>query len=189
MQPRQLTGLLADWHDRPDDPSVAEAVARRVYDELRGMARRRLAANDSVGISPTELVHEAWMRLEASDAAFRDRYHFFRLAAMCMRQLLVDEARQRMAAKRGAGIRPVTLRHVSLNDERMNAEILDLDRALADLEADYPRQAEVVVLHFFGGLALADVGKLNGTSRATARRDWQFARACLLAALKEDADG
>lgn len=186
LKPQQLTELLTDWRERPEDASVAEALARLVYDDLRAMAARRLSDTDGAPVSPTELVHEAWLRLDASKADFNDRYHFFRLAALCMRQLLVDLARQRQAAKRGADFCRVTLERVGFDDARIEPEVLDLNRALAALEVSHARHAELALLHCFGGLSLVEIAELNGTSRATAKRDWKFARAWLLAQLKAD---
>lgn len=189
LNPQQLTELLTDWRERPDDAGIAEALARQVYDDLRAMAGRRLGDTGQAHVSPTELVHEAWLRLEASQASFNDRHHFFRLAALCMRQLLVDLARQRQALKRGADYHRVTLEQVGLEDDRMAPDVLDLDRGLAGLEASHPRHAELVLLHCFGGFSLVEIAGINGTSRATAKRDWKFARAWLLSVLGDDEQG
>jgi RNA polymerase sigma factor (TIGR02999 family) len=184
LESRQLTGLLTDWQEQPEDPKVAEALARQVYNDLHTMARRRVNGNDHLPISPTELVSEAWLRLESSDRGFNDRYHFFRLASLCMRQLLVDLARQGLAAKRGAEYRQVTLKQVGFDNEQIKPEVLDLDRALKRLSQSHARPAEVALLHCFGGLGLVEAGELLGISRATVKRDWQFARAWLLAELQ-----
>ncbi len=167
---------------------MAESLARRVYDELHAMAQRRVSGNNAAQISPTELVHEAWLRMEAAATPFRDRRHFFRLAAMCMRQLLVDLARSRMAAKRGANHHRVTLQQVGSDDDLLEPEVLDLDRALNRLKESHPRHAEIVLLHCFGGISLVEIAGLNGTSRATVKRDWKFARAWLLAELQGERD-
>lgn len=188
MNPQQLTQLLTDWRERPNDQLVAEALARRVYEELRAMASRRLGHMNQIHVSPTELVHEAWLRLEASETSFSNRQHFFRLAALCMRQLLVDLARQRKAVKRGADLCRVTLELVSCEDDRIAPEVLDLEEALRALEQSHPRHAELVLLHCFGGLTLAEIADISGTSLSTAKRDRKFARAWLLTAVREARD-
>lgn len=156
-----------------------------VYAELRAIAARHLRGERAGHtLSPTALVHEAWMRLDADDAlAPADRRQFFAIAARRMRQVLIDHARQRDAAKRGGPAREaVTLS--SLADESTGGvDLLALEQALDRLQALDARKAQVVELRYFGGLDMADIASVLGISRATAQRDWEVARSFLFQAL------
>ena len=156
-----------------------------VYDELRALAAQHLR-NERGGhtLSPTALVHEAWLRLSA-EATFvpENRRHFFAIAARRMRQALVDHARHRDAAKRGGPDREaVTLSALGASDDR-GIDTLALDQALTQLEALDARKARVVELRYFAGLEMADIAGLLDISRATAQRDWEVARTFLYEAL------
>lgn len=153
-----------------------------VYDELRQIAARRLAQErPGHTLSPTALVHEAWMRLDGDDSlAPGDRRQFFAIAARRMRQVLVDHARRRDAAKRDGGVREaITLSGFA--DERAEGtfDVLALDQALERLEAMDPRKARVVELRYFAGLEMTEIAQVLDISRATAQRDWEVARAFL----------
>jgi RNA polymerase sigma factor (TIGR02999 family) len=152
-----------------------------VYDELRALAAKHLR-NERSGhtLSPTALVHEAYLRL-AGDATFtpQNRRQFFAVAARRMRQALVDHARHRDAAKRGGPEREaVTLSALGESDER-NLDALALDQALTRLETLDLRKARVVELRYFAGLEMGDIADLLDVSRATAQRDWEVARTFL----------
>lgn len=167
------------------DPRADAELLPLIYDELRRIAAHHLA-RERAGhtLSPTALVHEAWMRL-AGDASFapEDRRQFYAVAARRMRQVLVDHARQRDSAKRGGGQSPVTLD--GLADERgaVSVDVLALDQALEQLDALDPRKTRVVELRYFAGLEMAEIADVLGISRATAQRDWDVARAFLFEAL------
>lgn len=159
-----------------------------VQSDLRAIAHReRLLGNASPTLSTTALVNEAWLKLREGrlpDAI--DRRMFFGIAARAMRQILVDYARERRAAKRGGG-KP----HDSLSaaDQVVSAEaptdeLLALDDALAALERTNERAAEVVQLRYFGGLADAEIGEVLGIDESTVRRDWLKARGWLHERLK-----
>lgn len=156
-----------------------------VYAELRAIAARYLR-NERPGhtLSPTALVHEAWMRLDGDGRlAPGDRRQFFAIAARRMRQVLVDHARQRDAAKRGGGAREaVTLSSLAGADDA-GVDLLALEQALAQLQAFDARKVQVVELRYFGGLEMADIAEVLGISRATAQRDWEVARTFLYQAL------
>lgn len=184
-----ITRLLSDWQSRPEDSGAAEALARRVYGELHDIARGRLARTPGAPLAPTELVSETWLRIQAAGSQFRDRKHFFRLASVCMRHLLVDLARERLAAKRGGPLHPVTLSTSAGHDTGLETDVLDLDRALEALRLQHPGHAEVVELHCFGGLGFAEVSELTGASLATVKRRWKFARAWLIDALRASGHG
>lgn len=170
--------------------SAGEAAAHAdllplVYQELRRIAARHLSGERAGHtLSPTALVHEAWLRLSA-EARFapEDRRQFFAIAARRMRQVLVDHARRRDAAKRGGGERAeVTLSGLA-EDGGDPVDILALDQALQRLEAADARKAQVVELRYFAGIEMTDIADLLGVSRATAQRDWEVARAFLFDAL------
>jgi len=157
-----------------------------VYHELRALAARQLGGERAGHtLSPTALVHEAYLRLtDDASLAPGDRRQFFAIAARRMRQVLIDHARHRDAAKRGGPVREaITLS--SLADESANDGIdaLALDQALTRLEAMDARKAQVVELRYFAGLEMIDIADLLGVSRATAQRDWEVARTFLFQAL------
>jgi RNA polymerase sigma factor (TIGR02999 family) len=145
------------------------------------MARRRLAREHSANtLQTTDLVHEAYLRLiDQRRVDWRDRGHFLALAATMMRRVLVDRARARRAGKRGAGGTPVTLTDAVAAGLDPAMEVLDVDRAVERLAADYPRPARVVELRFFGGLELSEIGAVLDVAERTVKRDWAFARAWL----------
>lgn len=180
-----LTEWLRAWQAQPGGPRMDARVMEAVYGELRRLAAQRLAGESRSALTPTELVHETWVRLKPPHAPIADRNAFLRLASVAMRNLLVDQARDRLAGKRGGAHKAVTLS--LLSDESSQAyddtRMLDLDRALAALGAEHPRHAEAIVLRAFGGLALDEVAAALGISLATVKRDLAFARAWLLQAL------
>lgn len=187
LAPSDVTQVLARL--RSGEAGAADQLAPLVYAELRrlaGAAMRRERAEHTW--QPTELVHEAYMRLvTAPHPAWRDRRQFYGLAARVMRQVLVDHARGRARAKRDGGAR-VTL------DEGIAApaaavDALALDGALDQLAAADARAARVVELRYFAGLTLEEVAEVVGASLATVKRDWHFARAFLRLALNDGAHG
>lgn len=160
-----------------------------VYADLRRIAARHLAGERAGHtLSPTALVHEAWLRLSTETAfAPEDRRRYFAIAARRMRQVLVDHARRRDAAKRGGGGGGGERAEVTLSgladDGGDRLDVLALDQALERLEAADARKAQVVELRYFTGIEMSDIAELLGISRATAQRDWDVARAFLLDAL------
>jgi RNA polymerase sigma factor (TIGR02999 family) len=179
----QVTKIL-DRLDGPDGPAAQELLPL-VYEELRRLARayfdRQGAAHT---LQPTALVHEAFMRLaDDRGADWSGRDHFFAVAAMAMRQILVDHARRRKARKRGGDWDRVTL-EAAVAPSGTDLDVVDLDEALQRLAAHDPRQARVVTLRFFGGLSNEAVADVLGVSRATVANDWRFARAWLAGELR-----
>jgi RNA polymerase sigma factor (TIGR02999 family) len=166
---------------REGDESARERLFPVVYEELRRAARLQLA-RETPGhtLQPTALVHEAFLKLAGPAAgAARDRGHFIALAARAMRQILVDHARRRRAAKRGAGEEPVRITNEAVGVGMPIDELITLDDALERLDALDPRLRQVVELRFFGGLSEDEVARhLNVTPR-TVQRDWVKARAFL----------
>lgn len=163
----------------------AQALGRLyelVYSELHTLARHRLSSErGDHTLQPTALVHEVFLRLSPEQRSFDDSRHFFGAAGRAMRQVLVDHARRRSAEKRGGQLRRVTLQGLEplCGSEAELGRVLDVDAALAKLEAEHPRKARVVELRFFCGLQMKEVASALGVSRQTAQLDWDFARAWL----------
>lgn len=166
------------------DNASLDAVFERVYAELRALAAARLASQPGENtLSATALVHESYLKLsEAAQLSLTDRKHFFACAARAMRQILVDRARSRSADKRGGGIEPLTLSHAEGIDGDQ-PEVLDLDVALDRLDEIDGSLRELVELRVFAGLTLQQVADTSGRSLRSVNRDWQRARALLLAQL------
>lgn len=178
----EVTRLLHAARD--GDPGALDRIVPLVYEDLRRLARRQLARSfGQPTIRPTELVHDVYMKLAGGAPPNAvDRAHFFAIAARAMRQVLVDHARQRHAAKRGGGWKPATLSGSHWVTDVDLEELLTLDAALEQLE---PRQRRVVECRFFGGMEERDVARVLGVTERTVRRDWVKARAWLYRALSE----
>ena len=163
------------------DRSALDRVLPRVYDELRRMARGRLRRErPGHTLAATELVHEAYLKLmPAGRVAWRDRAHFFAIAARAMRHVLVDHAVRRRAGKRGAGIALLPMADADAAADHALDDLIDVNQALDRLEQIDPRQARVVECRVFGGLSLDETAEALQTSAATVSRDWAFARAWL----------
>jgi RNA polymerase sigma-70 factor, ECF subfamily len=165
----------------PAQPSTDE-LTPVVYDELKRLARQQLRDRSGGStLSPTELVHEAFFRLAQREGADWDgRAHFFGAAARAMRQVLVDFARRKRAAKRGGGWGQVTLRDGDATLELELDSLLELDAALDRLDSISQRLRQLVELRFFGGLPDHEIAGLLGVSQRTVERDWLKARLFLL---------
>lgn len=167
---------------RGGDDAARERLIAAIYAELRRSARRELRRFRGVEtLQTTALVHEAYLRLLAGESLeYENRAHLLGVAAIAMRRLLLDRARQRMSAKRGAGVRHETLdTRAEEIAESPAEELVALDEALTQLEALDPRLAKVVELRFFGGLTEAETATVLGSSERTVRRDWTKARVIL----------
>lgn len=174
-----ITGLLHRW--REGDEEALDRLIPLLYDALRGMARDRLAA-EQVGhtLDSGALVHEAYLRLvEIDRVQWTDRAHFLAVAARVMRRVLIDHAKRRSAAKRGGGVRPGTLREELIAGDADIDTLIELDDALRKLDAEHPRQARALELHYFGGLTQEETAAALGTSQPTVARDLRFGRAWL----------
>lgn len=156
-----------------------------VYEHLRVIARRQLAMRNGGGtLSTTGLIHEAYLKLaDHSRAAWGDRAHFFALASVAMRHVLVDRAKARLAQKRDGALQRVTLDHEHVADDDQPEAVLDLDDALDRLAAVEPRLAKVVECRFFGGLSEEETAEALGVTTRTVQRDWAKARMLLRRAL------
>jgi RNA polymerase sigma factor (TIGR02999 family) len=152
-----------------------------VYDELHRMAHRQLARErQNVTLQTTALIHEAYLRLAADPRVGRQgRAYFFAAAARAMREVLIDAARRRGTAKRGAGQPLARLDVEAEGVEAFASDLMDLNLALEDLERRQPRHARVVECRFFGGMSVEDTAEALQVSPRTVKADWAFARAWL----------
>lgn len=172
-----VTELLAAW--RAGDAAAPDALATLVYNELRAMAARRLAGSAQRPLQTTELVHETFARLLAQPLSAVDRSHFFRTAALALRQALVDAIRRDGAGKRGGGALHVTLDQAA--DVAMSEAMpwLDVEAALQALEREDARKCRVVELALLLGLEQTEIAHILDVSVPTVERDLRFARAWL----------
>ena len=160
------------------DHSAAEHLMPLVYAELRQLAARMMAAErPDHTLQATALVHEAYVRLVDSEQSWESRGHFFAAAANSMRQILVNWALAKRAAKRGGQARREPLHEETLSYATDPALILDLDEALTELAAEDAEAADLVKLRLFAGLSVTDAGRALNLSRTVAYESWQFARA------------
>jgi len=166
------------------DPAAARQLLPLVYEELRVLARARLAhrprhAGDAT-LQPTALVHEAYLRLvKAEDPSWNSRGHFFAAAAHAMRQILVERARQKAAIKHGGSAARVDLELADLPIQEPREDMIALDQALAQLESVDPRKADIVMLRYFAGLTAEQTAAALGISEPTVHREWKIARVLL----------
>lgn len=160
---------------------VSEArLFERVYADLHHLAKRQLRAADRNAEQATSLVHEVYLRLAHNGLALNDRRHFFAVAARAMRQIVIDDARSRLTAKRGGGVDPISFDSaLDVAASGHDEELLKLDAALQRLTTIDPRLAEFVELRFFGGLKFEELAQATGMSERTLKRDWSKARAFL----------
>jgi RNA polymerase sigma factor (TIGR02999 family) len=163
------------------DAAALEQLLPRVYGELRRIARIRLRRERSGHtLAATDLVHEAYLKLLPVERVdWRSRAHFFAIASRAMRNVLVDHAVRRGAAKRGAGVAVLAIDEHDAATEQPLDDLIALSEALTRLEQLDARQAQVVECRFFGGLSLDETAEALNTSAATVSRDWTFARAWL----------
>jgi RNA polymerase sigma factor (TIGR02999 family) len=170
------------------DPHAAEQLLPLVYDELRRLAAQKLA-HEGPGqtLQPTALVHEAYLRLLGAEEGrhWDGRGHFFAAAAEAMRRILVENARRKKRGKHGGHLQRVDLEDQDVPVQLPADEILALDEALTRLAEKDSGAAQVVQLHFFAGLSIEGTAEALGVSRATAYRQWSYARAWLRSALDE----
>jgi len=173
-----VTRLLAELHSRNED-AVAKLVPL-LYGELRRLASYYLRRErPEHTLQPTALVHEAYLRLVDQDVQWRNRSHFFAVAAQLMRRILVDYARSHRAAKRGGVATKISLEEgIAVSKERAG-DLVALDEALNRLASIDPQQGRIIELRFFGGLTVEETAEVLGISPATVKRDWNVAKAWL----------
>ena len=178
-----ITGLLEEW--RSGKKEAANQVMEMVYGELHRIAAREMRREQHEHtLQTTALVHEAYLRLCGSDPVdWKDRAHFFAVAAQQLRRILVDHARRNRSDKRGGGQAKLSLWECDGQAVEMDERLLSVDEALARLEALDARAAKVVELKFFGGLSEVEAAAALEISVATLKRDWDFARTWLASQL------
>ena len=177
--PSEVTHLLQVW--RGGDRKALEALFPLVYKELRRLAHFQLRnERPNHTLQSAALVHEAYLRLVGmSSLQWESRTHFFAIAGQLMRQILVDYARRRGAAKRGGSVCKLSLDEGTMMPRRKDVDVVALDDALIGLAKIDPRQSQVVELRFFAGLSLEQVSEVLEIAPATVQRDWTTARAWL----------
>ena len=175
--PANFTQLLTDW--RSGQPQALERLTPLVYDELRRLAKNHMRSErGSHTLQATAVVHEAFLRLIQANVPLQDRTHFFAMASRLMRRVLVDHAKSRSRLKRNSGEQSVL--------PNLAVDVLALDDALESLAQLEPRLAQVIELHYFGGLTYEQIAEAVGASTATVHRDIRLARAWLLEEMRSD---
>ena len=180
-----VTRLLVAWGN--GDRAALDRLMPLVYEELRRLARHYMSRErPGHTLQTTALVNEAYLRLvDQEELRLENRAHFFGIAARLMREILVDHARSRQAAKRGGGQYRLSLTKVDRPASGPDMNLLALDEALGRLEALDPQKSRIVELRYFGGLGIEETAEVIGVSPATVKRDWKLARAWLRAEIGE----
>ncbi len=184
---QDVTALLLRWQDGDE---VSAQLMPLVYEELRRVARAYLRRErKDHTLQATALVHEAYLRLvDDAKASWKDRAHFYGIAARLMRQILLQHARTHRAEKRGgAGQIRISLDEAPEPAADCAINLIALDEALEGLTKIYPRKSKVVELKFFGGMEAKQISEMLQVSEKTVARDWNFARLWLSRELSKDA--
>ena len=181
-----ITKLLVKW--RNGDPAALDELAPLVYNELRRLAKYYLRRErPDHTLQSSDLVHEAYLRLvDEKEVDWQNRAHFFGIAAVRMRHILVEHARSRQAAKRGGGEYLLSLSKLDQQAEDRDVNLLALDDALRRLEALDAQKSRVVELRYFGGLTIEETAEVLRISPATVKREWNLARAWLRSEISKD---
>jgi RNA polymerase sigma factor (TIGR02999 family) len=178
-----ITQYLQDW--RSGNPEALSRLTALMYAQLRRVASGVLRGGGPQTLQPTVLVNELYLRLpELRDTDWESRAHFLNLAAAVMRRVVVDYCRAKRASKRGGGAVRVELTEASQQTPGLQIDVLLVHELLDRFEVDYPRQAKVVQLRFFGGLTETETAEVlrataGDSSARTVARDWVFAKAWL----------
>jgi RNA polymerase sigma factor (TIGR02999 family) len=172
-----LTVLLKSWQH--GDGQAFAQLFERVYMQLKQIASQRLREGTGDTLSPTELLHEAVLRVLDAPMDWKNRAHFFATMSLQIRATLVDHARARLTEKRGAGVLRVTLSRHDVGEESMVTDLLALDQALKALEVLDPRASEILHLSYFAGLDRLQIMDVLRISLSTVDRELRFARAWL----------
>ena len=190
---QEVTRLLNNWAN--GDQSAVDELMPLVYAELRRMAKRSMRSqNAGHTLQTTALINEAYVKLvNQKEKHWKNRAHFFGVAAQAMRHILVDYARSRQSAKRGGDFRIVSVEESAtisdeagtISEERI-IEIIEINDALNTLARIDKRKTQIVELKFFGGLSIEEIATFLNVSPKTVKRDWQLARMWLLRELKGD---
>lgn len=180
-----ITELLQDWSN--GDQAAGEKLMPLIYNELRRRSENAWRGErPGHTLQPTALINEAFVRLLDVDVTWQDRAHFFALSARLMRRLLIDHAKARASKKRGGDFVKVTFDGIPDLQPSDDLDLIDLTRALEKLKESHGRQAEIVDLHYFGGLTVSEIQHVTGSSVATIGRDLRFARAWLFDAMSDE---
>jgi RNA polymerase sigma factor (TIGR02999 family) len=181
-----ITVLLKRFQD--GDADAGTQLIHAVQDELREMAARFMRReNKGHTLQTTALVNEAYLKLiNAKKAGWRDRAHFFAVAARIMRHILVDHARRHVAGKRGGGVDMLPINEGLVYAEERSDDMVRLDAALERLSASDERAGRVVELRFSGGLSVEECAEVMHISPRTVKREWMYARAWLRTELEQD---
>lgn len=164
----------------------SEELLPLVYEELRGLATARMAGGAGQTLQPTALVHEAWLRLAGhSDRDWNDRAHFFRAAALAMRCILVDRARQKSALKREHERERLDVADLEIGATVPDERILLINDMLDLLEREHPESARIVMLKFFGGLTNREIARADGVTERTIEMKWSYARTRLFQLIQQ----
>lgn len=166
----------------------SEDLLPLVYDELRSLAAARMRGEaQGQTLQATALVHEAWLRVSGKGGrTWNDRAHFFRVAALEMRRILVENARRKACIKRGPDLDRIDIEGVDLADTQPDDRIILIDDALRRLEAEDPDSARIITLKFFGGLTNREVADMEGVTERTIERQWAFARTRLFEMIRHE---
>jgi RNA polymerase sigma factor (TIGR02999 family) len=183
VEPSEVTQLLEELSKGRRE--VLDQLVPLVYDDLRAVARQRLAREHDVHtLQATALVHEAFGRLVDQRASFQNRAHFFAIAARCMRRVLVDHVRQKDAAKRPPRAAALNLDDVIVLSDPAIERVIAVNEALDQLALLDARQAEVVEMRYFGGATIDEIAAALSIAPATVKRDWETAKLFLYKALR-----
>jgi RNA polymerase sigma factor (TIGR02999 family) len=180
-EPPTITGQRPDTGDAARNRKLFAAL----YGDLRQLAARQLRRSGGASISPTTLLHEAYIGMSGRDAVFPDRERFLGYAARVMRGLIIDLVRQRLAQKRGGAYRITQLPTEVERPAENAADLTRLSEALDELAIREPRLAEVVDLRYFCGFTVEDIAAQRRTSVRTVQRDWEKARLILFKELND----
>ncbi len=184
--PADVTQLLVQLRD--GNAQARDRLYELVYEDLRRIARSHLRGRPTGTLGTTAMVNETYLRLSgAKEGSWNDRVHFLSVASRAMRQILVDQARRKMADKRGGGVPALELNPEIVGEEPRVLEVLALDEALNRLQALDERLARVVELRFFGGMSVEETAASLGVTDRTVKRDWRKARTLLHTWLDESA--
>jgi len=182
----QVTQLLQRW--KHGDAAALADLTPLVYAELRTLARSRLAAERRQGISPTELVHEAFIRLvRTQQPEWANRAHFYYIASRLMRQVLVDFVRETNAQKRGGGVEALSLDAIYERAPAADAKLLQIHEALNALGEIDERKSRILEMRYFGGMTADEIASVEGVAAVTVTRDVRAATAWLRAWMRESA--
>jgi RNA polymerase sigma factor (TIGR02999 family) len=181
--PGEITEILGRVAN--GDSRAYDQLLPKVYDQLRALAAHYMQAErQGHSLQPTELVHEAFLKLAGqTEVEWQSRTHFYAIAAQAMRRVLVDHARARLRQKRGGGMPNVSLEETISIAGEPPLDLLALDEALSQLAEEDPRKVRVVELLYFGGLTAEEAGQVLGLSARTIERDWAYSRTWIFAKL------